>query len=131
MYQSINCIKKYLSEPKGTSIEFFNPNEIEVEEFPAITVCNQAFNFDKSKQLYLFSHHPKGLVWQVSTKLSTTPMRGVLKGVDSEDSDASVDESAESCPDNDFIKWEWFNSTTSQGQQLYVKDEHIQVKCIS
>jgi len=87
--------------------------------------------FDKSKQLYLFSHHPKGLVWQVSTKLSTTPMRGVLNGIDSDDNDASVDESAESCPDNDFIKWEWFNSTTSQGQQLYVKDEHIQVKCIS
>ena len=75
--------------------------------------------------------HPKGLVWQVSTKLSTTPMRGVLNGIDSDDNDASVDESAESCPDNDFIKWEWFNSTTSQGQQLYVKDEHIQVKCIS
>ena len=88
--------------------------------------------YDKTKQLYLFSHHPKGLVWQVSTKLSTTPMRGVLKGVNNDgDNDAIVDENAESCPDNDFITWEWFNSTTTQGQQLYIKDEHIQVKCIS
>ena len=89
--------------------------------------------FDKSKQLYLFSHHPKGLVWQVSTKLSTTPMRGILDGV-SADSDASlvaVDDNTNSCPDNDSIKWEWFNTTTSQGQQLYVKDDHIQVKCIN
>ena len=81
--------------------------------------------FDKSKQLYLFSHHPKGLVWQVSTKLSTTPMRGVL------DVSGDGDESITSCPDNDNIKWEWFNSTTSQGQQLYIKDDHIQVKCVS
>ena len=88
--------------------------------------------FDKSKQLYLFSHHPKGLVWQVSTKLSTTPMRGILDGVSGEDGEASqISEEAKSCPDNDLIRWEWFNSTTAQGQQLYVKDEHIQVKCMS
>ena len=88
--------------------------------------------YDKSKQLYLFSHHPKGLVWQVSTKLSTTPMRGILDGVSDEKGDLSKDdEDLSSCPDNDSIKWEWFNSTTSQGQQLYIKDEHIQVKCVS
>ena len=91
--------------------------------------------YDKAKQLYLFSHHPQGLVWQVSTKLSTTPMRGILDGVSTEDdSDASatvVNDTTQSCPDNDLIKWEWFNTTTSQGQQLYVKDEHIQVKCIN
>ena len=34
--------------------------------------------FDNSKQLYLFSHHPRGKVWQVSTKLSTTPLTGPL-----------------------------------------------------
>ena len=89
--------------------------------------------YDKSKQLYLFSHHPQGLVWQVSTKLSTTPMRGILNVVSSSDDDNSdvLDDDTSSCPDNDLMNWEWFNSTTSQGQQLYVKDDHIQVKCVS
>ena len=88
--------------------------------------------YDKSKQLYLFSHHPQGLVWQVSTKLSTTPMRGILNVVSSSDDNSDVlDDDTKSCPDNDLMHWEWFNSTTSQGQQLYVKDDHIQVKCVS
>ena len=33
---------------------------------------------DEVKQLYLFSHHPEGRVWQVSQKLTTTPLRGVF-----------------------------------------------------
>lgn len=73
--------------------------------------------YDKMKDLYLFSHHPKGRVWQVSTKLSTTPLRGVFP----EDN---------SCPDSNSITWEWFNTTTAQGQQLYVPDENVHVKCL-
>ena len=34
--------------------------------------------YEKAKDLYLFSHHPQGKVWQVSSKLSTTPMRVVF-----------------------------------------------------
>ena len=65
-----------------------------------------------------FGHHPQGKVWQVSSKLSTTPMRVVF------DSDMS-------CPDSsDSVTWEWFNTTTPEGQQIYIKDEHIKVKCI-
>lgn len=74
--------------------------------------------YEKAKDLYLFSHHPQGKVWQVSSKLSTTPMRVVF------DSDMS-------CPDSsDSVTWEWFNTTTPEGQQIYIKDEHIKVKCI-
>ena len=77
--------------------------------------------FNEEKDLYLFSHHPKGMVWQVSTKLSMTPLRGVHN---------ITDDAPEACPDTEALRWEWFNSTTSQGQQIYVKDDHIQVKCI-
>jgi hypothetical protein len=72
---------------------------------------------DVHKGLYLFSHHPQGRVWQVSTKLSTTPLRGIFS-------------KGGSCPDTEQITWEWFNTTTAQGQQLYVKDDHIVVKCL-
>jgi len=67
------------------------------------------------KQLYLFSHHPEGLVWQVSQKLTTTPVRAVT--------------TTKSCPDNKDLEWEWYNITTKLGQQLYVKDKKVQVKC--
>lgn len=69
--------------------------------------------------LYLFSHHPKGRMWQVSPKLSTTPLRIIFNKDDS-------------CPDsgNRDVVWEWFNTTTDQGQQLYVKDQHVQIKCL-
>jgi len=77
--------------------------------------------FNKERDLYLFSHHPKGMVWQVSTKLSMTPLRGVHN---------MTEDKPEACPDEEGLKWEWFNSTTSQGQQIYVEDDHIQVKCI-
>ena len=76
--------------------------------------------FNKEKDLYLFSHHPKGLVWQVSTKLSMTPLRGIQ----------NASEKPKACPDSNTLSWEWFNSTTSQGQQIYVKDDHIHVKCL-
>lgn len=74
--------------------------------------------YEKSKDLYLFSHHPQGKVWQVSSKLSTTPMRAVFNH-------------EKSCPDSsDSVTWEWFNTTTTEGQQLYIKDTHIKIKCI-
>jgi len=77
--------------------------------------------FNREKDLYLFSHHPKGMVWQVSTKLSSTPLRGVN----------DMDSSGSRCPDDSRTRWEWFNSTSAQGQQIYVKDTHIQIKCIT
>ncbi|CAB4058454.1 unnamed protein product [Lepeophtheirus salmonis] len=69
------------------------------------------------KGLYLFSHHPRGRVWLVSSTLSSTPMRGIYDGEGS------------ACPDNNQIKWEWFNATTPQGQQLFVQDRNIVIKC--
>ena len=73
--------------------------------------------FEPEKNLYLFSHHPRGRVWQVSTKLSTTPLRGIFPDDDS-------------CPDTGHITWEWFNTTTPQGQQLYIQDQFIKIKCL-
>ena len=78
---------------------------------------------NQKKGLFLFSHHPRGRVWQVSTKLSTTPLRGVF------------DLRAGACPDSDgpdggSVQWEWFNTTTPEGQQLYVRDSHVRVKCL-
>lgn len=74
--------------------------------------------FEKHKNLYLFSHHPQGKVWQVSSKLSTTPLRVVF-------------DNQMSCPDSsDTVHWEWFNTTTPEGQQIYIQDDRIKVKCI-
>ncbi len=73
------------------------------------------------------------LYLQVSTKLSTTPLRGVFGG---SDDDAAADSSSSFCPDSkkagggDKVTWEWFNTTTPQGQQLYVADPHVVVKCL-
>jgi len=72
---------------------------------------------EEKKNLYLFSHHPNGLVWQISQKFTTTPLRGVF--------------SSPACPDSEDITWEWYNKTTPLGQQLYVKDFNIKVKCVS
>ncbi len=74
--------------------------------------------YEKSKDLYLFSHHPQGKVWQISSKLSTTPMRVVFDG-------------DMSCPDSsNDVTWEWYNTTTPEGQQIYVEDENIKIKCV-
>ena len=67
------------------------------------------------KKLYLFSHHPEGLVWQISQSLTTSPLRAVTD--------------ARSCPDSEGLVWEWYNITTKLEQQLYVKDEHVKVTC--
>ena len=67
------------------------------------------------KKLYLFSHHPAGLVWQISQTLTTTPLRAVTD--------------VQSCPDSQGMVWEWYNITTNLGQQIYVRDQHIGIKC--
>jgi len=73
---------------------------------------------NQEKNLYLFSHHIGGKVWQMSDKLTTTPMRGVFQ-------------TTPSCPDSEDMTWEWYNVTTPTGQQIYVPDHHIKVKCVS
>ena len=71
---------------------------------------------DREKDLMLFSHHPEGLVWQVSQKLTTTPLRGVFNGP--------------SCPDSEQITWEWYNVTTSQVTYLILpKTNQTQINC--
>ena len=36
-----------------------------------------------------------------------------------------------SCPDSTIdVTWEWFNTTTAEGQQIYVKDKNIQIMCL-
>ena len=72
--------------------------------------------YNREKHLYLFSHHPEGLVWQISGSMSTTPLRAVAGVV--------------SCPGSDGLVWEWYNTTIGQGQQLYVRDHHVQVTCV-
>ena len=72
---------------------------------------------DPIKDLYLFSHHPKGRVWQISTKLTSTPMRATFAKDDS-------------CPDDAGVVFEWFNTTSPTGQQLYVQDHNVKIKCV-
>ena len=57
LYQSINCVVKYHSSPKGTSVGLIDSNK--VADFPAISFCTElghwagekytAFNADKLK----------------------------------------------------------------------------------
>ncbi len=106
----------YLNGTVPSPVEFLTGNftRIDEKEYGLMAPLYR----DEHKDLFLFSHHPKGRVWQVSTKLSTTPLRGIFP-------------KSGSCPDAEpDITWEWFNTTTPQGQQLYVKDPHIKVKCL-
>merc|ERR1711868_309010 len=72
--------------------------------------------YDALKQLYLFSHHPEGLVWQISQNFVTTPVRAVTA-------------KSGTCPDSEKLSWEYYNGTKTQHQQLYVSDENIKLKC--
>jgi len=72
--------------------------------------------YDQVKELYLFSHHPAGLLWQISPSFVTTPVRAISK-------------TGPQCPDSREVKWEWYNSTTELGQQIYVQDDHIKIVC--
>ncbi len=123
-YQPVQCecrnYKVYhLVYSNGTvpsAVQYLTGNFTRVEDSRTYGLLAPLYR-DPVKDLYLFSHHPKGRVWQVSTKLSTTPLRGVFPHDNS-------------CPDTETITWEWFNTTTPQGQQLYVKDRHIAIKCV-
>jgi len=75
--------------------------------------------YNTVKQLYLFSHHPAGLVWTLSASMTVSPIRGVGP--------------PGSCPDASGLAWEWYSSTGEQGQQVYTRDTHkeITVTCTS
>lgn len=70
--------------------------------------------YNTDKQLYLFSHHPAGMVWTLSASMSVSPIRGVG--------------AAASCPDTPGLTWEWYTSTGDQGQQVYTRDQHKEIK---
>ena len=55
-------------------------------------------------------------MWQISQKMTTTPIRGVF--------------SSPACPDSETITWELYNKTTKRGKQQFIKDPNIQVKCM-
>ena len=80
--------------------------------------------FNKEKDLYLYSHHPKGMVWDVAPVdnkfLSLGSLRGIKYG------------KAEACPHTEGVRWEWYHNTTTNGQHIYLYDESnkIQVKCL-
>jgi len=71
------------------------------------------------KQLYLFSHHPEGQVWQVSSSLTTSPLRGISE--------------KSSCPDSDSLEWEWYNSTLESGAQHFVfyDEQRFKISCVN
>ena len=72
--------------------------------------------YDPVKQLYLFSHHPEGLVWQISQNFVTTPVRAVTQD-------------SLTCPDSEKLSWEYYNGTKTDYQQVYVKEETMKIKC--
>ena len=55
-------------------------------------------------------------MWQISPSFVTTPVRGVT-------TESKV------CPEDTRLQWEWYNTTTSQHQQLYIADTSIRLKC--
>ena len=75
--------------------------------------------YNSVKELFLFSHHPEGLVWQISGNFVTTPMRGLNR--DTRDS--------MTCPDSDKLTWELYNETTTTQKQIYIKEEGLIVNC--
>jgi len=77
------------------------------------------FYVNREKDLYLFSHHFKGMVWEISSRVrGLPPLRG-----HNFTADAHKD-----CPDAD-LKWEIYNSTSTESQHVYIEDNHIKVEC--
>ena len=72
--------------------------------------------YNSVKELFLFSHHPEGLVWQISTNFVTTPMRGVTT-------------QSMTCPDSDKLRWELYNETTTSQKQIYIKEGGMKIRC--
>ena len=118
-FQKCTCAKYkvyhtvYQNGTVPKAVEYLSGTFVKVEDEADTYGLLAPLYREVQKNLYLFSHHPEGLVWQVSQKLTTTPLRGVFPGP--------------SCPDSNDIVWEWYNMTTTMGQQLYVKDNHIKV----
>jgi len=105
-----------------SQVEYFTGIYSKIEDRGNSFGLQAPLYINQEKNLYLFSHHIGGKVWQMSDKLTTTPLRAEFPDVPS-------------CPDTTkdgvSITWEWYNITTPTQQQLYVPDEHIKVKCIS
>eukprot|EP00088_Acartia_fossae_P011071 TRINITY_DN15551_c0_g1_i4.p1 TRINITY_DN15551_c0_g1~~TRINITY_DN15551_c0_g1_i4.p1 ORF type:complete len:478 (+),score=86.08 TRINITY_DN15551_c0_g1_i4:162-1595(+) len=104
-----------------SQVEYFAGIYRKIEDKSKTFGLQAPLYINREKNLYLFSHHIGGKVWQMSDKLTTTPVRAEFP-------------STPSCPDtetNGSVTWEWYNVTTPSGQQLYVPDQHIKVKCIS
>ena len=72
--------------------------------------------YEAVKGLYLYSHHPQGLVWIISPDFVTSPLR-------------AVSQQAPSCPDTPDLVWEAYNFTTESGQQMYVKEKSFTINC--
>jgi len=118
-YKVYNTV--YQNDTVPSQVEYFSGVYRKVEDGDTFGLQAPLY-FNEEKDLYLFSHHTGGKVWQLSDKLTTTPVRAEFP-------------SSPSCPDSETnglgVTWEWYNVTTAAGQQLYVPDEHIKVRCIS
>eukprot|EP00096_Caligus_rogercresseyi_P016262 TRINITY_DN8850_c0_g1_i1.p1 TRINITY_DN8850_c0_g1~~TRINITY_DN8850_c0_g1_i1.p1 ORF type:complete len:490 (-),score=121.00 TRINITY_DN8850_c0_g1_i1:86-1555(-) len=114
-YKVYNLVYENSTVPK--TVEYLTGNfSLDLGRQASLGLLSPLY-YEHIKELYLFSHHPRGRVWLVSSTMSSTPMRGIYEGEGS------------ACPDNSQIKWEWFNSTTPLGQQLFVQDRNIVIKC--
>ena len=112
--QSNNYIAhmKYIDEILGSG---------KTQRYPS--TCGQVvlapFFVNREKDLYLFSHHFKGMVWEISSSVrGLPPLRG-----HNFTADANKD-----CPDAD-LKWEIYNSTSTESQHVYIEDNHVKVEC--
>jgi len=119
-YKVYNTV--YQNGTVPTQVEYFSGVYRKVEDTTSTYGLQAPLYMNQEKNLYLFSHHIGGKVWQLSDKLTTTPVRAEFP-------------ISPSCPDSSQngiqVTWEWYNVTTAAGQQQYVPDQHIKVKCIS
>lgn len=115
-YKVYNTV--YHNETVPEQVEYFGGTFRRVTDPDSTFGLLAPLYINKEKDMYLFSHHPGGKVWQISQKLTTTPIRGVFT-------------QSPACPDSEDVVWEWYNITTPTGQQIYVPDHHIKVKCVS
>ena len=77
--------------------------------------------YEKIQDEYLYSQHPHGKVWIFSSKISQFRRHQVRINFDE----------VLSCPDSSNSgAWERLVTHTDDGQDIFVKDEHIKVKCI-
>ena len=103
------------SDPVPDAVKYYSGTFKKLDKEESFDLLAPVY-YDSVKQLYLFSHHPQGLVWQISSTLVATPVRAVAKTT--------------SCPDSRELTWEWYNTTTKAAQQIYVREESIKLKCL-